>query len=131
MLTLDDIWMRLSTEEIGFFTRRRSGRFLRLAGAMRFLPMRMKEGPKELVSLARRVYSYDAGCLGTGKWSNEDAGFRWDPLRVEVARKPEARFSQVHEEAWALVSSASDTGTDVLCRPSLSQRFSPDLSMSA
>jgi hypothetical protein len=108
MLSLDDIWMRLSTEDIGFFTRRRATRIPEVPGVYGwFLPMRMNDGPRQLLSLARRVYCYDAGCLGAARWTHKSAGFRWDRLQVDVARNPEVEIPERHEQTWASVASGS------------------------
>jgi len=110
MLNFDDIWMRLTTDEIGFFTHRRSPKIPAVPGVYGwFLPLRLKDNPQSLIALARRICCYDAGTRGVAKWKHEDAGFRWDPLRVELARQPNAALPTNFASRWNSVLRASDS----------------------
>lgn len=107
MLTLDDIWLQLTTEDIGFYTRRRSARIPPVPGVYGwFLPMRMRSNPTQLMTLARRIHAYDSGSRGVGTWTSDKAGFRWDPLRIEVARQPLPQVPERLESAWSSIAKA-------------------------
>jgi hypothetical protein len=105
MLTLDDIWMRLTTEDIGFFPYRRRDKIPTVPGVYAwFFPLRLGSDPRELLCLYRKVATYDAGCLGAAKWSHGGAGFRWDPLTVEVGRNDQVQLGQAGAKNWYAIS---------------------------
>jgi len=105
VLTLDDIWRRLTTEDIGFFPHGRREKIPTVPGVYAwFLPLRVNKGPDELLSLYRNISAYDAGCRGLAKWSTQDAGFRWDPLSVEVSRGVSVQLPPAAQQYWSAIS---------------------------
>ena len=109
MLTLDDIWMRLTTEDIGFFPYRRRDKIPTIPGVYAwFLPLRLGKHPQDLLSSYRKISAYDAGCLGAAKWSTNNAGFRWDPLSVQVNRNTAVQLADVGRKGWDVICGAPD-----------------------
>lgn len=107
MFSLDEIWAKLTTSAIGFYTSRTSGDVPSRPGVYAwFLPLRLQGDPEALVRLGRLVLSYDCPSRGTGKWSTEGAGFRWDPLRVELARQPEVQLPKSVTDHWNAIQGA-------------------------
>ena len=109
MLTLDDIWRRLTTENIGFFPYSRRDKIPTVPGVYAwFLPLRLGKHPEDLLTFYRKISAYDAGSLGVANWKTEDAGFRWDPLSVEVRRNSSVQLPQASHRDWEAIAKAPE-----------------------
>jgi hypothetical protein len=105
--------MRLTTEDIGFFTHRRRNKIPAIAGVYGwFLPLRLRKNPTDLRSLVRKICAYDAGSLGVAKWSSKNCGFRWDPLNIELSRDTAERLAEAPARKWKALETASGTLRD-------------------
>ena len=88
MFSLEQLWMSLSTEHIGFYTYRIRNQIPPRPGVYAwFLPLNLQGSPEDFLANARRIFAYDPPSEGPGIWKNAEAGFRWDPLRVEISRE--------------------------------------------
>src|SRR5438552_3592767 len=107
MFSLEELWVRLSTPEIGFYTSRRAEKIPPSPGIYAwFLPLWLRESPEELLNMARLVLCYDTASDGPGKWETTDAGFKWDPLGIRIVRQHEIRQSDAKEQLWRVLADA-------------------------
>lgn len=101
MFSLEELWVKLTTPQIGFYTLRRAGQIPVSPGVYAwFLPLWLRRSPEQLLANTRQILTYDSQSGGPGKWEAHDAGFRWDPLHVEVSRQTVVPGSAVQEQIW-------------------------------
>ncbi len=108
MITLDQIWLDLSTKQIGFYTHRNASDIPNVKGIYGwFFPLRLNMEPENLLSIARKLFAYDSSTKGIGTWTSNNGGFRWDPLKIEVSRIPEVADSEKRNEGWNILNDSS------------------------
>lgn len=99
---INEIWMRLSTDQVGFFTKDNDTKIPTIPGVYAwFFPIDLKLSDKDkikyqLVKL-RKIYSYDAKIHDLASLTNH-YGFNWDPFSVTIKKLPE--FLQVSENQF-------------------------------
>ena len=91
MFSLDQLWLSLSTEQIGFYPYRSRDQIPSRPGVYAwFLPLNLQGSPEDFLASARKIFAYDSLSEGRGVWSSDEAnvkaGFNWDPLRIEISR---------------------------------------------
>jgi hypothetical protein len=107
MFSLEELWLKLSTSHIGFYTHRHHEAIPQLPGVYAwFLPLRLKGEPQDFLVNTRQILAYDSGSRSTGKWESNEAGFKWDPLHVRIERNTDRQISEVQDQKWALIGEA-------------------------
>jgi hypothetical protein len=113
MFSIEKLFAQLSTEQIGFFTYRFHDDIPSRPGVYAwFLPLNLQGEPQQLLSNARRIFSYDTRSKGPGKWETAEAGFRWDPLYVQIRRELELSPTKVQEDLLSKLKQGSDEVKD-------------------
>ena len=115
MKTYDEIWQKLTTNNIGFFTSRTASRIPHKPGVYAwFLPLRHHriERIVNFLEQVRKISAYDSRSGTIGSWDSADhpearTGFNWDPIRVTVSREIRISESEVIENAWKAITTAS------------------------
>jgi len=104
MTSLDEIWVKLSTDDIGFYTRRTAHLVPARPGVYGwFFPLRIGPSADDMLRFARRLLAYDAHTQGVATWSEEKAGFNWDPLVVSVSRSSDHHCPDGTERNWQTI----------------------------
>ena len=107
MFSLEELWVKLTTEHIGFYTFRRSDQIPTCPGVYAwFLPLRLRGEPEEFLTKARLIFSYDSGSQGPARWESTEAGFRWDPLHVQISRQIRITQSTAQGNLWNVLRDA-------------------------
>lgn len=107
MFSLEELWVKLTTPQIGFYTSRRAGQIPVSPGVYAwFFPLWLRKAPDQLVARVREILAYDCQSTGPGKWESFEAGFRWDPLHIQLARRTAVPKSAALESIWKEVMSA-------------------------
>lgn len=105
--SLDEIWRRLTTSGIGFYTFRTRKRIPATPGIYAwFMPLRVTSTPGSLLELARRIFTYDPRAKGQAL--ARSYAFQWDPLHVSVARDYRIPQSSSRERYWSKIQAGGD-----------------------
>jgi hypothetical protein len=115
-ITTDEIWQKLSTSRVCFFTSRTAGRVPHKPGVYAwFLQLKHYRVNKivDFLSEVRKIAAYDTHSGGIGRWDSADhpnakIGFNWDPLKITLTRDIEIKESETIEKAWKAISGAPD-----------------------
>lgn len=106
MYSLDEIWLKLTTSQIGFYTSRTFSKIPDAPGVYAwFLPLRLKTDPSDLLRLARQLAAYDCKSEGLASWRSEEAGFHWDPMAIELTRRVNPDLPSQISAKWQEISS--------------------------
>jgi hypothetical protein len=109
MFSLEQLWINLSTETIGFYTYRRRNQIPERPGVYAwFLPFNLQGSHEDLLGNARRTFVFDSPSEGQATWKDDKAGFKWDPLCVEITRRDKVLIPEAIKKLLPELKEAPD-----------------------
>lgn len=105
---INEIWMRMTTEQVGFFTKDNTTVIPNVPGVYAwFFPIDLKLSDKQKINdqlrKMREIYAYDSK-IHDHSLMTKQYDFNWDPISVTVNKLPEMlRISEVQYNFWDIL----------------------------